>query len=51
MRSEIVVIIVVMLLSAVIDWACLMIAEDADKRAEIARANLEKERKKHEHQD
>ena len=51
MRSEIVVVIVVMALAAVVDWACLVLASKAEERAQIAEANLEKERKKNEHQD
>lgn len=51
MRPEIIVIAAVVALSVLVDWACLVIAEDAERRAEIDRANLEKERKKYEHQD
>ena len=46
MRPEIIVIIVVFAISAVFDWACIIIASRADERAKIAEANLERERKK-----
>lgn len=46
MRAEIVVILVVMVLALIVDWACLVIASDAEEKAEIEKANLEKERKR-----
>lgn len=45
MRAEIIVILVVMVLALIVDWACLVMASDAEERAEIDRANLEKTRK------
>ena len=46
MRPEIIVLVVFGVLSAIVDWACLVIASRAEERAKIAEANLEKERKK-----
>lgn len=52
MRPEIIVIIVVvLLLSAVFNYCMCVMAGDAEEEAEIERANLEKERRKNEHQD
>lgn len=52
MRPETIVIIVVnMLISAVIAYCLCVIAGQADEEAEIARKNLEKEKRKNEHQD
>lgn len=51
MRAEVIVILVVMVLALIVDWACLVIASDAEEKAEIERANLEKEKKKNEHKD
>lgn len=45
MRAEIIVILVVMGLALLVDWACLVIASRAEKRAEIDKANLERMRK------
>lgn len=52
MRPEIIVTTVVtMMISAVIAYCLCVIAGQADEEAEIARKNLEKEKKKNEHQD
>ena len=51
MRSEILVILCVMAAAAIIDWACLVMASKSEESAEIERANMEKEKKRNEHQD
>ena len=51
MRSEIIVILAFLAAAAVVDWACLVMASKSEERAEIERANMEKEKRKNEHQD
>ena len=49
MRAEIIVFLIVFVLSGlVVDWACLIMASDADRRAEEAAKELEKEKQKRE---
>ena len=49
MRAEIIVFLVVFVISGlVVDWACLIMASDADRRAEEAAKELEKEKQKRE---
>lgn len=52
MRPEtVVIIVVIMLISAVFSYCLCVVAGQADEEAEIARKNLEKEKRKNEHQD
>ena len=52
MRPEIIVLVVFGVLSAIVDWACLVIASRAEERAQKAEANLEKVRRlSNEHQN
>ena len=46
MRPELIVLLVVFAISAVVDWACLVMASRADDRAEKAEAELKKERER-----
>ena len=48
MRPELIVLIVVFAISAVFDWACLIMASKADERAKIAEENLEREKQRRE---
>lgn len=49
MRAEIIVFLIVFIVSGmVLDWACLVMAADADRRAEEAAKELEKEKQKRE---
>lgn len=49
MKSEIIVLIVCALLAAVVTYACLRVAGDADRREE--KLQQEREKEKNEHQD
>lgn len=49
MRPEtVVIIVVIMLISAVLSYCLCVVAGQADEEAEIARKNLEKEKKRNE---
>ena len=51
MRPEIIVIVVVWVIVAVVDYALLVMASKAEEQAERDHKALEKEKRKNEHQD
>lgn len=51
MRPELIVFIACIVIAVIFNYALLVIASDADRRAEKAEKELEKEKKKHEHKD
>ena len=51
MRPELIVLVVCAALSVVVDYACLVVASEADKRADEMAKRWEEEKKKNEHKD